>query len=239
MDSGVRRGLPWTRLIVEGGVIVGSILLAFAIDASWEARSDRVQERVLLAALAEDFRIAREEFAEVRVAHRTVLGAMEQLLTWGESGTVPEEQRAQVDTVLSRVFWRETFDPPMGTVATILGSGRLDLLESQELVTALTRWTAVVEDFKELETAGTEHFYQTLYPFLSTNLNLQDLDKGIPREVPWSHAPTEAHRLLSRREFQNVIYVHWVLYWNVDLGIPAVEEAIDRIAQMTAAELAR
>jgi hypothetical protein len=36
-----------------------------------------------------------------------------------------------------------------------------------------------------------------------------------------------------------VIYVHWVLYWNVDLGIPAVEEAIDRIAQMTAAELAR
>ena len=32
------RQIPWLRVFVEGVVIGGSILLAFRIDAAWEAR---------------------------------------------------------------------------------------------------------------------------------------------------------------------------------------------------------
>ncbi len=33
--------IPWTRLVAEAAVIVGSILLAFAVDAAWSGRLER------------------------------------------------------------------------------------------------------------------------------------------------------------------------------------------------------
>ena len=47
--------IPWLRVFVEGVVIVGSILLAFGIDAWWEDRGDRVAEREALEQLVITF----------------------------------------------------------------------------------------------------------------------------------------------------------------------------------------
>jgi len=224
-------------MLIEGAVIVGSILLAFGIDAAWDARKERQLERTLLEALVEDFRFAEAEWAKVKSGHNTVVRSMETLLTWAETGAVPESQQLMADTILGNVFWRETFDPPMGTVQAVLGSGRLDLLANQELVGALTRWTAVVADVNRREVDGANHFYEAVYPYLRTRLNIQDLDKGIPREVPWEHQPADAYRLVPDREFHNVIYVHWVLYWNVQLAMPDVDESISSIASLLIDEL--
>jgi hypothetical protein len=125
----------------------------------------------------------------------------------------------------------------MGTVETILSSGRLDLFRNQDFVGELTRWTAALRDFNELETAGTDHFYQTLYPSLAARLNLRDLDKGIPWTVPWSQDPTPAADLIGDPGFQNVIYMHYVLYHNVVEELPQLAQAIDRIIAMTENEL--
>jgi hypothetical protein len=225
------------RLLAEGVVIVASILLAFGIDAWWDARNERIQERALLAALAGDSYATKDALRHTRRAHETVLASMERLLTYAENGAVPVSERAQVDTVLSRVFWREIFDPPVGAVETILGSGRLDVIENQELVGELTRWTAAVHDLNELERAGTDHFYRTLYPYLSANLDLQDLDKGIPWKVPWPHDPTPAADLVTDPAFKNVIYMHYVLYHNVLEVVPRLELAIERIIAITEQEL--
>jgi hypothetical protein len=162
---------------------------------------------------------------------------METLLSWAEQGAVPVDQRAVADTMLSNVFWRETFDPPMGTVEAILASGRLDLLENQVLIGALTQWTAVVENVNRREVDGADHFFQAVYPYLRTHINIQDLDKAIPRVVPWEHQPAGAYRLVSDREFHNVIYVHWVLFWNVQLAIPDVDESISLISELVEQEL--
>ena len=237
MVEEAKRHVSWRRSVAEGGVIVGSILIAFSIDAWWDSRADAVQERALLVALAQDFRTADERLDAAMQAHQTVLISMDRLLRYADAGHVPSLDRAQVDTVLSRVFWRETFDPPMGTVETILSSGRLDLFENGDLVGELTRWTSAVRNFNELETAGTNHFYQTLYPYLAANLSLRDLDKGIPWEVPWPHSPTPAADLVSDPAFQNVIYMHYVLYQNVVQAMPGLESAIHRIIQMTDQEL--
>ncbi len=47
--------IPWLRVFVEGVVIVGSILLAFGVDAAWSDRQDRARERALLTQLALDW----------------------------------------------------------------------------------------------------------------------------------------------------------------------------------------
>lgn len=240
MEDLEKRTVSWRRLTAEGMVIVASILLAFSIDAWWDSRGDSVQARALVTALSEDIATTGERFGEARAAYETVLESMERVLTYAEAGPLPESEWAQVDTVLSRVFYSiNTFEPPMGAVETVLNSGRLDLFRDQELLGELTRWTSTIAELKALERAGADHFYQRLYPLLGESLNLQDLDKAIPWAVPWPHDPTEAAALITDRSFQNAIYMHYVLYHNIWAKLDGIEEAIGRISEMTDRELDR
>jgi len=233
-----KQTVSWRRLAAEGAVIVVSILLAFGIEAWWDSRSDSVQARALVTALSKDFITTGERFSEAWAAYETVLGSMERILTYAEAGLVPESEWEQIDTLLSRVFYSiNTFEPPMGAVETILNSGRLDLFRDQELLGELTRWTSTINEFKTLKRAGTDHFYQSLYPFFRESLNLQDLDKDIPWAVPWPHDPTEAAALIMDRSFQNAIYMHYVLYHNIGEKLHGIEEAIGHISEMTDREL--
>ena len=45
------RSIPWLRVFVEGVVIVGSILLAFGIDAWWDDRANLEETRGNLEAV--------------------------------------------------------------------------------------------------------------------------------------------------------------------------------------------
>ena len=49
--------MPWLRVFVEGVVIVGSILLAFGIDAAWEGVHEREDERASLELLSRDLSV--------------------------------------------------------------------------------------------------------------------------------------------------------------------------------------
>lgn len=56
MDEGVNRPtIPWLRIFGEGIVIVVSILLAFGIEAWWQGRHERSDERQVLESLQQDF----------------------------------------------------------------------------------------------------------------------------------------------------------------------------------------
>ena len=55
-------GVPWPRLFIEGGVIVFSILLAFAIDAWWEQSQDRELEIQQLARVSAELMLNDESF---------------------------------------------------------------------------------------------------------------------------------------------------------------------------------
>lgn len=233
------RSIPWPRILAEGVAIVVSILLAFWVQAWWEGLADKEQEVAILQALLRDFGEAREQFDRIESTHERLQENMEQLLDWAEDGFVPENRRAEVDGLLGSTFNRQVFDPPSGAVETILGTGRLDLISNTVLVPELTRWTALVDDLREQQLAVVDHFYQIVYPYLAARVNMQDLDKGIPYEggVPWPQEETDAYQLVSSRDFQNIIYVHWVLVWNVEGSMAPVDTAIDQITNIVTAEL--
>ena len=85
----------------------------------------------------------------------------------GETGNVPEADQNGVDLLISNHFARATFDPPMGTVQSVLGSGRIDLLTSPELDVELTQWPSVVTQLHNLEIEARSHFYNRIYPYLA------------------------------------------------------------------------
>ena len=73
--------IPWLRLGAESVAIVGSILLAFAIDAWWDARVERTEEQAHLMALQDQFErtlVLHEqqvsELADAEDATRELLG---------------------------------------------------------------------------------------------------------------------------------------------------------------------
>jgi len=234
--------IRWFRLSAEAVAIVASILFAFGIDAWWESRSDARQERVLLNALAEDFANAGEQLSETKSRHTGVARAGEQLLTYGEIGSVPVSERDNVDILVSRHFDRDTYDPPMGTVGSVLGSGRIDLLTNQRLLTELTQWSAAVAHLRFRQIYAIDHFNERFYPYISSRLDLEDVDKGFAQFVdfPWEQEPAHAYQLVADQDFLNIVYMHWVLTKNVlDAGLAPVEESIETIQALIEAELSK
>ena len=61
--------VPWLRVFVEGVVIVGSILLAFGLQAWWDELGRRDQEQMLINGLSEDLREDSTDCADFLIQH--------------------------------------------------------------------------------------------------------------------------------------------------------------------------
>lgn len=82
-----------------------------------------------------------------------------------------------------------------------------------------------------------QHSLGQVYPFLPEQLELQNLDKDIPWDFPWHHDPTRAGALLSDRDFRNVIYMHYVPYYNIVDKLDSIEAAIRGVSAVAEREL--
>lgn len=225
------------KYLYEGFVIVASVLLAFYIDAWWSSKNEKSQKQMLLIALREDFVVSKNQLNLIKNNHIRIEKSLETLLIWSDSTYLPQEIKSKFDTILGVVFWRQVYDPPMGAVESIINSGRFDILSNSKLVAELTTWSSLVDNLNEVELSRNKHFYDKLYPYLSSHINLKDFDKGIPRIVPWKHSETSAFLLLKNREFQNILYMHFVLQMNINWEIPGIEEAITSVNQLVNYEL--
>jgi len=240
VDTQSIQRIPWTRFGFESVLIVLSILAAFSIDTWWGSKSDANQEQAMLLALSEDFTEAEKLLSVVKSLHNMTARAGEKLITLGETGSVPETDQNGVDLLISRHFARATFDPPMSTVESVLGSGRIDLLTSQELIAELTQWSSVVTQLHNLEIEARDHFYERFYPYLISRIKLKDLDKGYPEfleSYPWEQEQTDAYKLVSDQEFMNIVYLHWILKTNILSNLVPVEASLTRIRDLIKVEL--
>ena len=93
------QNIPWKRLFAEAAAIVGSILLAFAIDAWWENRSERETEQWLMERLRADFREIRSALDIVEEEHQKASDACIALLKMSVSGG-PLPISSEVDTMM-------------------------------------------------------------------------------------------------------------------------------------------
>jgi hypothetical protein len=133
------QNIPWKRISVEAAAIVASILLAFAIDAWWEERSDRIRLAGAIDNIVAEVRDAREEIENAverntfridRIRHFLSLQADELL-------TLPE------DSLLSFRGVTDTpspFDTSGYALQGLLASGSLEIIADEELRNALIAW---------------------------------------------------------------------------------------------------
>lgn len=135
---------PVRRWLIEGLVIVASILIAFALDAWWDDHERGVREREALVALADELRGAAIEldsvmaFNEGRVEAATYFLSLE-----------PEDaERVPVDSVafaLGAAGGGLTFDPSLGATEAIIATG-LDVVSNVELRARIAAWPGVLRE---------------------------------------------------------------------------------------------
>ena len=135
------------RVLVEGVVIVGSILLAFAIDASWDRRQEQAETNRQLEALIQELRQTREALStELRGVESSGEGsaAILELMRRPGRSVTPEELAAQ----LRKSFNVGLFTAAHPVLTPLLGSGELVELPSETLLPRLARWQDALEHLR-------------------------------------------------------------------------------------------
>lgn len=163
--------IPWLRVFVEGVVIVGSILLAFGLQAWWEGKEEAKNERQQIAALADDF----SQNIDLLTVRQARIDRSARLLTHLRDmlRASPDGSRITVpDSLLNELRYVGTIDPVRGTLDAMIGSGRLDQLSDSALRSALTDWQRLVSDVRTDQVVGLEYLARELIPFLATQGDL-------------------------------------------------------------------
>ena len=150
----------WSRLSLEGLVIVVSILLAFALDATWDDRQEKFRRDEYLSVLEDEFRAAAEEMQEQLGDH--------------------ENQRRNIETLLKQLGDGQDFSAdafgnltglyyfgPAHPVFTDLANSSVDILEFPELRYALFRYGRQKEFLANLHSRETVLYQQDMRPYLA------------------------------------------------------------------------
>jgi hypothetical protein len=125
-------------------------LLAFSIDAAWEARSQRLREHQALSGLQADFLETQKEvqdFVDYGQRRITRLEALAAVAT----GRAPAPSRDSINFLLSEIIWFNKLDPTTSTLYALQGSGELGILRNERLRRLLASWESDLRDTREDE----------------------------------------------------------------------------------------
>ena len=196
------RNIPWSRVLAEGAIIVVSILLAFAIDAWWDSRKDRHEEREILLGLRIEFVDLRERLDRWGEANRTGMRFIEKYL----SDAISEMDLGAVETTFAYAIVVNVLDQG-GAVDALLASGRLEKVGDMDIRGRLVKWPDWLEDIHTNDLSARSYAMHQIAPYLAK--------QGFPRTVcPGDQfiicsgseaAPDEYIRLAEDAEFRAIL----------------------------------
>ena len=121
----MNRQIPWLRVFVEGVVIVGSILMAFGIEAGWDQRNQRLELRLELQNVAQELAENRERVLfQLDLVERIAAAgtAVDEIMELNHENSVTNlpDTLVYLGTAAS-----PTLDVSLGALESLIASGRL------------------------------------------------------------------------------------------------------------------
>ena len=219
-----RSSIPWPRLAAEAVAIVASILLAFGIDAWWDARVERAREQVIIGDLATEFERNRallrtmleghEERAEIALRlHAIATGARE-----------PPSAAVLDSLVFRSLIQAGSYNPARGVYSAIHASGDAGLIRDDSLRYALAAWPGTLEDALEEEQWIFRDVQDHVTPYLASRIPLAPaLQTDGATEVTFlgSSVDGDYSALLGDVAFQNFLAIKG---WNESFAAVELRE---------------
>lgn len=240
---------PWLRIGAELATIVGGILLAFWIQAWWEDRLESRDERVVLAALQDEFQAKLDQLEMRRTFHTSMLNSSRALIR----ASIAEDHSltpVEVDRLLADLWW---YNPQGEWDSAILGAlydgGNLTVISDPELRINLARWPSRFRLLEQRVSRDEEYFKNVLMPFLSRNVYLPQVylylpsQPGAPNmevrnpgwEVP-EHVDNSA--VLDSTEFANILTEKVDRHLAIlDLGFDGLDEQFNETIRLIESSL--
>jgi hypothetical protein len=152
------------RLVVESLFITASILLAFALDAWWDRRGDRLDERELLIALQSEFDDVRRELERAQAVHVVREAANSELLkVTADGSTLPAPD--SLWKLLTAAHRGTTINLASGVLGSAIDAGTIALVRDANLRTKLAAWPSRVEDHAMTESGLRGYLLGVLRPW--------------------------------------------------------------------------
>ncbi len=197
----MNRQVPWLRVFVEGVVIVGLILMAFGIQAWWDGRQERVEERQALEALARDFESAAGEIDQVLLVMDSVAIAANIILGW--TGPSADSRHADSLALLMPSITRvEVFQPPLGALQALLGSGDLRLIRNDSLRAKLASFPSRLAQVNTTADYGADVLFSEFLPYLNQSIPMRRFGRAGDGATQFD---SDVEGLLRSLEFENLV----------------------------------
>jgi len=231
-----RQSVRW--LILEGSAVILSILLAFSIDAWWQDRQQRDEQRLILQSILDEFEDirgnARTDLASTIEMRKSVLTLLLQ---------VPRTNNKSVENIDSLLADSAWINTPSNYSAPVLQSavsgGHLSIISNSELRLELGAWSVRFSDIELIVTRDSNMFFERLLPFYGQQgLLLQIISSATCKpaapefcasnllEIPEDHRVNSAD-LIANREFQGVLAERMItLSDTIDFGLAGLDERL-------------
>ena len=203
------QAIPWKRLSAEGAAIVVSILLAFWIDAWWDARNDLAEEREILVGLEAEFVDLRARLDQWSKFNRVGMAVIEEYL----SDSVTEMDPESIEWVFAYAYLINVLDQG-GALDALLASGRLERISDRDLRARLAKWPDWLEDIHTNDLSFRDYGMQQIIPFMTKY--------GIPLSVcpegEWvcpapGPVPPVYYQLAEDPEFRAILSMRRITMW--------------------------
>ena len=161
--------------LYEGLVIVASILVAFALDASWANYQESKVEQKILRELKEELESAKARIEFSITELEGVIEASSDLVdSLGKDTPILSPNTAQ--ELVIRVLQINTLEVPTSVLDSIVASGQVRLISNSELREALAGWPALISDVRENHEWHRVETDEFLIPYLAGYVSIRDAE---------------------------------------------------------------
>ncbi|MDX1514954.1 MAG: hypothetical protein R3174_14555 [Gammaproteobacteria bacterium] len=241
--------IRWKRLIIESAAIVASILLAFAIDAWWDNRNNRADERVVLQSLLDDLRNKLDYAERDRIRRQAIFDSAVSLLALAlEQPSEIDEQ--QVSRLLTDILWTDCWECWISApLNTVVSGSTAATISSASLIQELSDLHVSLARIQGERARSIEFHFAALSPFLLEHADFAHLaaitthQPGTPEvryDFPIKQIANKADYadLLADTEFQGLLSIridqHGEFFRE---GFMEIEDLLERVIVMLEEEI--
>jgi len=209
------RPLKYARYAIgEIVLVVIGILIALAINNWNEERIEKRKEQSVLKSLHKTFSDNLENLNFVIDLSEISFHSSKQLLSLIQPNA-SGYSNTEIDSLVGDMINYSTYDPSTGAVDNIINSGRLNIIQKEDLKTNISNWSGMLSDTKKDIDIANNHAFNILMIYLNDKINLKNIavpkriiDKTNLNILEASNFPANYDTFMRSKEFENLVDFH-------------------------------